>query len=391
MNQDQLHDFSEKHQKVLKSIRLERIILPILIGLGVVGYLLWQQFDLEEFRKIPWTNVTLFWISMAVIILIIRHLAYAARLRILSDGEFSWKKCIELIFIWEFSSAVSPTSLGGSAVAFFVLAQEKLSTAKTATIVLYTVVLDTAFFIFTLLIQFLLFGTNMIRPGKEGFADFDAWGYYFIFAYLFMAAYGYFFYYGLFKSPIQIKRFLVGMTRLRVLRRYRHKAIDLGNDMIGASREMKQRNWKFHLSAFLATATAWSGRFILLNCLIIALVAGIPKDFITQFELFARLETMFVIIAFSPTPGGAGFVEILFSGFLSDYVQNTTNSTVISTMWRLMAYYAYLFVGAIIIPNWVRNILNERQKRRLARQKAEEEEALLFENDDDDFLPPVES
>ena len=71
-----------------------------------------------------------------------------------------WKKCIELIFIWEFSSAVSPTSVGGSAVAFFVLAQEKLSTAKTATIVLYTVVLDTIFFVGTLPILFAFFGTK---------------------------------------------------------------------------------------------------------------------------------------------------------------------------------------------------------------------------------------
>ncbi|NJN77591.1 MAG: hypothetical protein HC803_04080 [Saprospiraceae bacterium] len=49
-----------------------------------------------------------------------------ARLHILTEGEFTWRKCFELIFIWEFSSAVTPTSVGGSAVALFVLSQEKL-------------------------------------------------------------------------------------------------------------------------------------------------------------------------------------------------------------------------------------------------------------------------
>jgi uncharacterized protein (TIRG00374 family) len=371
VNRDTLEKFSEEQQDVLKSIRVSRIILPVAIGIIAVGYLLWRQFDPEEFSKIDWTSHTLFWIVTSVIILIIRHLCYAARLRILSQREFSWKKCIELIFIWEFSSAVSPTSVGGSAVAFFVLAQEKLSTAKTATIVLYTIVLDSIFFIGTLPILFLMFGTNMIRPNLYRISDLGAWGYYFLFAYTLMAVYASIFYYGLFISPQQIKRFLVGFTRIGFLRGYRRKAVDLGNDMIVASRELRDQNWRFHIGAFLGTAGAWSCRFILLNCLIIAFMPNISLNFWSQFELYARLETMFVIIAFSPTPGGAGFVEVLFGGFLSDYVTNPTYSTTISTIWRLLSYYSYLLAGAIIIPNWVRTILNERRRRRQEQEEVE--------------------
>ena len=145
-----LDDFSEEQQEVLDSIRVSRIIFPILIGIGVVLYLLWQQFDPVAFAKISWSRHTLFWLALAILLVITRHLAYATRLKILSDGAFSWRKCIELIFIWEFSSAVSPTSIGGTAVALFVLAQEKLSTAKTTTLVIYTAILDTIFFVGTL-------------------------------------------------------------------------------------------------------------------------------------------------------------------------------------------------------------------------------------------------
>ena len=363
------NQFDEKQEEALRSIRMSRIILPVLIGIGVVGYLLWKQFDPAEFRRIEWTSHAFFWIGVAVLILIIRHLAYATRLRILTEGEFTWKKCIELIFIWEFSSAVSPTSLGGSAVAFFVLAQEKLSTAKTATIVLYTVVLDTAFFVLTLPIMFAVFGPGMIRPGMDSFADLDVWGYYFIFAYVLMATYGSIIAWGLFRNPINFKRLLVWFTKFGFLRRFRRGAIETGNEMVLASKEMTKRNWKFHLGAFLATATAWSCRFLLLNCLIVALVPSVPGDFFTQFELYARLETMFVIIAFSPTPGGAGFVEILFNGFLTDYVTNSTLSTTISTIWRILTYYSYLIAGVIIIPNWLRTILNERNRRRREREQ----------------------
>ncbi|MEL6718150.1 MAG: lysylphosphatidylglycerol synthase domain-containing protein, partial [Bacteroidota bacterium] len=143
-------EFTKQQQEVLASIKISRIIWPILIGIGVVIFLVVRQFDPKEFSLIQWTTRTFLGIGIAFLLLIIRHLAYASRLYILSNREFSFRKCVELIFIWEFSSAVSPTSLGGSAVAFFILAQEKLSTAKTATIVLYTIVLDTAFFIITL-------------------------------------------------------------------------------------------------------------------------------------------------------------------------------------------------------------------------------------------------
>ena len=161
MNNQQLENFSEEQQEVLNSIRISRIILPILIGVGVVLYLFWQQFDLAAFAKINWNRHTLFWITVAILLLITRHIAYAARLRILSGKAFSWRKCIELIFMWEFSSAVSPTSVGGTAVALFIVAQEKLSTAKTTTLVIYTAILDTIFFIGTIPILVLLFGPNI--------------------------------------------------------------------------------------------------------------------------------------------------------------------------------------------------------------------------------------
>ncbi|MEM1326100.1 MAG: lysylphosphatidylglycerol synthase transmembrane domain-containing protein [Bacteroidota bacterium] len=357
-------NFTTKQQEALDSIRISRIILPILIGIGVVIFLLIRQFDPEEFQQMQWTSRTFLGIGLALILLVIRHLAYSTRLFILSNREFTFRKCLELIFIWEFSSAVSPTSLGGSAVAFFVLAQEKLSTAKTATIVLYTIVLDTAFFVLSIPILVAAFGLEIIRPGMESGADLDGWGYTFIFAYVLMAIYGTVFYLGLFRFPRRIKQFLVGATYIRFLRRYRSDAIELGNDMMAASLQLKKQNWRFHVGSFLATVTAWSCRFLILGVLITGFVALIPLDFLTQFALFARLETMFVIIAFSPTPGGAGFVEVLFGGFLTDYVQDDTSAIVISTIWRLITYYSYLIAGAIIIPNWIDQIVRERRRKR---------------------------
>ncbi|MDX1409555.1 MAG: lysylphosphatidylglycerol synthase transmembrane domain-containing protein, partial [Saprospiraceae bacterium] len=307
-------------QKALRKMRISRIILPIILGVIVVIYLLWGQFDPEEFRKIEWSRTAWIWLSAAVVFLVVRHLAYSARLRILSQGEFSWRKCIELIFIWEFSSAVSPTSVGGSAVALFVLSHEKLSTARTTAIVLYTIVLDTLFFISSIPVYYLLFGPSIVRPGLVSFSTMDGWAMTFLIAYIFMALYGAFFFYALFVRPDQGRVVLHWIGSLRIFRRWRWRIVRLGAGFVEASRELKRREIGFHLKAFLSTAVAWSMRFLLINCLIIAIVNVISLDFFDQFKLFARLQTMFVILAFSPTPGGAGFHEFVFGDFLRDYV-----------------------------------------------------------------------
>ncbi len=364
----QRQDFTEEQEEVLQSIRASRIIFPIIIGIAVVGYLFWNQFNPEEFAKINWNRHVLSWVSLALIFLVIRHLAYSLRLRILSQGEFSWLKCIELIFIWEFSSAVSPTALGGSAVALFVLSQEKLKTAKVTAIVLYTVVLDTAFFISTLFLLVLWIGPNMIRPGMTGWQDIDYWGYLFIASYIFMFLYGVIFYYGLFVQPRHLKKLLLWVTSIRWLNRYRVGASELADDFILASRELKARRWPFHLGAFLATFGAWTSKFILINFLIIAFNEGMQLQVNSQLELYARLEAMFVIMAFSPTPGGAGFAEYVFGGFLRDYVPKGI-SLIVAISWRILTYYSYLLAGVIIIPNWIRKIVVRRQKARRKKAK----------------------
>jgi len=68
---------------------------------------------------------------------------------------------------------------------------------------------------------------------------------------------------------------------------------------------------------------------------------------------------MFMTIMFSPSPGGAGIIELVFGGFLSDYVPKGI-SLIVATIWRLVTYYSYLIAGVIIVPNWLNKILRDR-------------------------------
>ena len=336
-------------------LKISKATLPILIGLLVIAYLFWKRFDWNEFKEIEWGERTFFWLIIALLIGVLRHLAYSWRLYHLSQKKFSWKKSIELIFIWEFSSAVSPTSLGGSAVAFFILSKEKLSLAHTATIVLYTIVLDSFFLLGTLPILYLVFGSSIMRPDELG-----NWGLYFAFAYLLMTLYSATFFYGIFVNPTQIKRLLFWITKFKLLRQWQNMVKQLGDDIILASQELSKKPLSFHFLSGLSTTIAWMSRFILLSCIMIAFLPDLSLQPIVLFELYARLQTMFFVIAFSPTPGGAGLIELLFNGFLTDYIQTNTSTTIISTIWRVLSYYVYLIAGAIIIPNWLQKIWKKR-------------------------------
>ena len=361
MTNFQKQPIKKTQKKVENSIRLSRIILPVLIGIGVVFYLLWRDFDVQEFHEIRWTSHTFLWLIIALGILTFRHFSYMARLYILTEGEFSWRKCFELIFIWEFSSAVTPTSVGGSAVALLVLSQEKLSTAKTATIIIYTVILDSIFFLIGIPIFYLIFGNSIIPPDEAQFFGNLGATVLLAITYVGIFVYTLLFIWGVFINPKGIKVFLLFFCKLPFLKRYQSKAEQLGNDIMLTSEEVKSKNWKYHIGAFLATSGAWTGKFLLIIAIIIALVPSFQADFLLLILFFAKLKTMFVLILLFPSPGGAGFAELAFKAFMHGYIP-ATSALVIALVWRLMSYYSYLIAGAIIIPNWLRNRWNEREE-----------------------------
>ena len=202
--------------------------------------------------------------------------------------------------------------------------------------------------------------------------DLNGWALTFVLAYGFMLLYGAFFFYALFIKPQHGQRLLTWISKWKILSRWEEDIRALGDGFVTASREIWYRPKLYHVKAFLSTALAWSLRFLVINCVILAIVPDISHAFMDQFKIYARLETMFVILAFSPTPGGAGFHEYVFGGFLRDYIPIGI-AALVALVWRLLTYYSYLLAGAIIIPNWLRGIIAERQRRRSMSESVSEE------------------
>ncbi len=339
-------------QKTLRSFRASRMILPIILGIAAVGYLFYRQFDAQQFRAIDWTARAFAWIGLAFLLLIIRHLFYAFRLHTLTGGYFSWRKCLELIVLWEFSAAVTPTSKGGPVVMMFVMTQEKLPAGRTAAAVFYAMVLDSGFFVLTLPLWLALYGPPMLYPGMKTFNDLNLANVAFFATYAIMAVYLVILIFFLFIRPQFAKGVLGWIAKRRFLKKMSARISRVGEEFELAAADMRTQNWQYHLKVIIGTVGAWTCKFIMINCLIIAIVPSTPVDGATQAFIYARLVAMFIIMAFSPTPGGAGLAEMALVDFTSDYVPKGIG-LVVALLWRGMAYYGYLLLGAIIVPGWI--------------------------------------
>ena len=358
---DQDKHLNEEEKSLLRSISLNRIMIPVLLGVGVVLLMVIRQLDLSELSNFRWDLVTIGWLSIAILMYVARHLFYAYRLYHITDKAFNFWKCIELIVIWEFSSAISPTSVGGAGVAFLLLSQEKLPGEKTVTAVLYTMVLDTMFLLAGMIVLALILGPISIRPDATNYNSLEGYGITLLSVCLFMFVYGFIFYYGLFINPGATKKMLFGLSKIKFLGRFKDNLRKTAVNVVIASEELKRKSLKFHIISFLTTAGAWTTRFLALNFIILALIKDTPGGIWNHIIIFTRAFAMHIITSFSPTPGGAGVAEYLFGGFFSDYIPSGLGSLV-ALIWRLITYYPYLIAGAIIIPIWIRNLILRRKR-----------------------------
>ncbi len=290
---------------------------------------------------------------MCLVMMAFRDLGYIIRIRILTDKKLNWRRAFDVIMLWEFASALSPSVVGGSGVAMFILNREKIPLGRSTAIVLVTALLDELFYIFMVPVCILLAGWDTLFPIdleknlfgiSMGIKGIFYTGYFFITLLTSIILVSVFF------APRGFKRVLQNIFSLRLLKRWRRKATEVGNEVIITSEELKGKSILFWLKCFGATFFSWTARFLVINCLILAFVA--TND---HFIIYARQMVMWVIMLISPTPGSSGVAEMVFEGFLKEYtVPNLSGFQ--AFLWRLLSYYPYLIIGVLLFPRWLRRV-----------------------------------
>ena len=342
---------------ILQTFSPKRIIWPVLIGVTAASVLLFYNFDSGVFFRINWSATSTRWILLAFLMVAVRDLAYMYRIRVLTDNFLTWKSCFNVIFLWEFASAVAPPMLGGGfAFAIFIINGAKVKMGKSISVVLFSSFLDGLFFAFIAPFVFFVAGKERLFSGidldpdqiikfihgKELYLVF--WIIYFIILfYKLVVAYA------LFINARSVKWLLLRIASIPFLRKWKPKALITGDELVIASQELKKKNLSYWSQSLLATFISWTARFIIINCIIKAF----SDADVGHFVLYGRQVVMGILNIGSPTPGGSGVAEAAFVKFLGEFIPHGLAPS-LALLWRLISYYPYLFIGAIILPRWVK-------------------------------------
>lgn len=345
--------------KTVKTFSPRKVFIAIAIGLLATAWLFYQNLGEQKLSDIiqSLANPNWTWFFAALFVLFLRDAAYMYRIRNLTHHELSIKGSIYTIFLWEFASAVTPSVVGGTAVAVFILAKEGIKFGKALAYVMLTAILDNAFFLIAAPIA--LFATNSEIFAVLGERDiFGIQGvkieYVFFISYGLIGLYTLLMAYGLLINPRSFKWLLLKITKISILRRWRHAAYEQSSEMVLASKQLKGISTSYWTKAAISTIFIWSARYFMLNCLISAFVTD--ASLAVQLDIFAKQIILWIVQLLSPTPGGSGFAIYFLKLLFQDDVHSKGFWLSIGLIWRIFTYYAYLVAGAILFPRWLKRV-----------------------------------
>jgi hypothetical protein len=317
--------------------------------------MVYNKFDSETFSFLEFTWRAVFYIFLAFVCMAVRDVAYMYRIMVLTDYRMTWKKAFNIIMLWEFSSAISPSVVGGTGPAIFFLHKEGISLGKSTAVILTAIFLDELFFIISVPIVYAIFGSNIFPPES---VKIDEILFAFFGGYSLILVYTLFLAYALFVNPHLFKSFISWVFLFPILVRWRMRARKSANQLIRTSAQLKGQPPSYWIKSMVATIFSWTGRYWVINFMLMAFIAG-PYTLADQFLIFARQLSMWIILLISPTPGGAGVAEFVFSDFLGDFIPNESWYAPLALIWRLISYYPYLIIGVIILPLWIKRVFRD--------------------------------
>ncbi|EMR02284.1 lysylphosphatidylglycerol synthase transmembrane domain-containing protein [Cesiribacter andamanensis] len=339
-------------QKVLKTLNPRKVWIPVLLGIGIVVAMMLFDDNLTADKLLLISHAGGGSLLLALLIILCRDIGYIYRIRIVTGKQLSWMSSVYVILLWEFASAVTPSVVGGTAVAIFILWKEGIKLGQALAYAMLTAILDNMFFVVAAPIAILLSGGQAFPRLEAANLQFGG-----SLEVLFYISYGLITLYtlvmslALFSKPRAFKWLLIKATSIGFLRRWRHGAVNRGNEIIMASRQFRGRGWEFWAKIALATLFVWIARYFTLNAVISAFADLTLSEHLL---VFGRQIVMWITMLISPTPGSSGFAEGLFPQFFGAFLLDYT--LVANILWRMVTYYPYLILGALVLPRWLQRV-----------------------------------
>lgn len=334
-------------ETIKKPFRFSYVIIPVVIGLSVVGWLFWKEFNPQLFSDIHFSWRLLGGLLLAFLFMFGRDGGLIARFRYLSENTLSWRKAFNVNMLCEFTSAVTPSAVGGSSLIVLFLNKEGINAGRSTALMISCLFLDELFLVIACPLALLffpfseLFGTISVFSESIKLLFFVVYGVVTIWTILLYLA--------LFHRPEWVKHLLISVFRLPLLRRWKKAIEELTDNLVESSHQMSGKPFVFWLKAFGLTCCAWVSRYLVVNALLFAFTTDG-----SQLVAFVRQLILWIVMTVSPTPGGSGISEYMFQVYYADFFSVSGMALVVAFVWRIITYYMYLIVGVCIIPGWLK-------------------------------------
>ena len=345
---------SQQAKASKKNFATWKILLPVAIGLIVVLLMFLhdaRKENLDEiWSEIHFTPWSVFCIFLGIICMGIRDVGLTWRFRALTDRKLTWGQAWTADMMCEFTNCITPSAVGGSSLGPVYLNAEGIEFGRATTLMLTTLFMDELFFVVAC--PFVVLLTPAAEIFNSSGTDFShGLKYTFWTVYAFISAWTFILFMGIIWKPFWIQKLLGKIANIKFLKKWQSNILGLGNDMMSTSKELRTKPVRFWIEVFCGTMLAWTARYFVVNALFLGFLPGTDKY---QWIILARQFVIWVVLMVSPTPGGAGLSEWLFSNYYGDLVGTAGMALIMAIFWRLITYYLYLVIGALITPSWLK-------------------------------------
>jgi len=345
----------ENDNKTRKQFALWKVLLPVFIGMAVVAWMFWRDAQANDIgsllQQVSFTPAVIGCLLLGWLFMAGRDFGLSWRFRLLTDKELKWKQAIRVNFLCEFTSAVTPSTVGGSSFGMIYLNREGIEIGRATTLMFTTLFLDELY----LVVMAPLF--VLLTPAGELFSmsnkvfglglEVAFW-----LIYSGIVLWTTFLFFGIIVKPHGIRRLLSWIFSVKFLRRWKNKIEAMGDNMVATSAMLRRKPFIFWVRVFGATTISWLSRYMVVNALFLAFVTGSLPE---QWLILARQFIVWVLLIVSPTPGGAGVSEWLFTEVYGSLLPSLALALFMACCWRIISYYVYLAIGMCILPKWLRD------------------------------------
>jgi len=320
------------------------LYLAVMLGLGVIVWMIFEDVTVNTIQHITFSPQLITGLVMAILSFLVQNIFMSLRYRLLSSKRLSFKKSLRVNILCEFTSAVTPSAVGGSSVVFVYLNREGLDLGKSTFVMLSSLFLDELFlFVSASLILCLV-------PNELFFGNGSFWGeslrWVTYICLLGIGLWTLLLYIAIFHKPGVVVRIVSILFKLPFLKRYHHHLHQFAKDILTMAKETKQLGRNYWIYPMLTTILSWCFRYGIVIMMLFAF-SGKGDLLLAYFKQWI----LWILMLVTPTPGGSGLSEFMFREYYSDFLPDRGLTVIAALTWRFIFYYSYLILGTILIPS----------------------------------------